>query len=168
MLFFYQFILCLFFLPFDFSRCFTWNFFYLAVHSHVYINPITYSYSPLLCFKASSSTGPSNSKLINHFIGMGFSEKMVVKAIEQDGKSTLLLHFDHSFYLESLIYNALLINVQGKETQIPYWSISSHTRWVTLPSFRHCSWFNCDMISYYVDDTVMFGLPSSDGFSWCG
>lgn len=36
--------------------------------------------------EASSSTGPSNSKLINHFIGMGFSEKMVVKAIEQDGE----------------------------------------------------------------------------------
>ncbi|WKA04389.1 hypothetical protein VitviT2T_022433 [Vitis vinifera] len=36
--------------------------------------------------EASSSTGPSNSKLINHFMGMGFSEKMVVKAIEQDGE----------------------------------------------------------------------------------
>lgn len=36
--------------------------------------------------EASSSTVPSNSKLINHFIGMGFSEKMVVKAIEQDGE----------------------------------------------------------------------------------
>ncbi|KAL7190362.1 hypothetical protein ACSBR2_022607 [Camellia fascicularis] len=34
--------------------------------------------------EASSSTGCSNSKLIQHFVGMGFPEKMVAKAIEEN------------------------------------------------------------------------------------
>ncbi|KAA8530223.1 hypothetical protein F0562_004932 [Nyssa sinensis] len=36
--------------------------------------------------EASSSVGPSNSKLIHHFVGMGFSEKKVAKAIEENGE----------------------------------------------------------------------------------
>ncbi|KAL3643971.1 hypothetical protein CASFOL_011903 [Castilleja foliolosa] len=35
-------------------------------------------------FEASSSTGP-RSKLIHHFVGMGFTEKMVSKAIDENG-----------------------------------------------------------------------------------
>ncbi|XP_059670147.1 DNA (cytosine-5)-methyltransferase DRM2-like isoform X1 [Cornus florida] len=36
--------------------------------------------------EASSSAGSSHSKLIHHFVGMGFSEKMVAKAIEENGE----------------------------------------------------------------------------------
>ncbi|KAM7509141.1 hypothetical protein LguiA_019594 [Lonicera macranthoides] len=35
--------------------------------------------------EASSSAGPSNSNLIHRFVGMGFSEKLVAKAIEENG-----------------------------------------------------------------------------------
>ncbi|XP_041009061.1 DNA (cytosine-5)-methyltransferase DRM2-like isoform X2 [Juglans microcarpa x Juglans regia] len=36
--------------------------------------------------EASSSAGPSNCKLIDHFIGMGFSTKMVAKAMQENGE----------------------------------------------------------------------------------
>ncbi|BBH08963.1 domains rearranged methyltransferase 2 [Prunus dulcis] len=36
--------------------------------------------------EASSSQGPSNSKVVDHFVGMGFSGKMVAKAIEEHGE----------------------------------------------------------------------------------
>nr|GEW51818.1 DNA (cytosine-5)-methyltransferase DRM2-like [Tanacetum cinerariifolium] len=36
---------------------------------------------------ASSSAGPSNDNLVQHFIGMGFPEKFVMKAIKQNGES---------------------------------------------------------------------------------
>ncbi|KAK6913093.1 C-5 cytosine methyltransferase, partial [Dillenia turbinata] len=36
--------------------------------------------------KPSSSIGPSKSKLIHHFVGMGFPEKLVAKAIEENGE----------------------------------------------------------------------------------
>ncbi|KAG7985640.1 hypothetical protein I3843_03G036800 [Carya illinoinensis] len=38
------------------------------------------------CGEARSTAGCSNSKLIDHFIGMGFSKKMVSKAIQENGK----------------------------------------------------------------------------------
>lgn len=41
--------------------------------------------------QASSSTSASRSKLINHFVGMGFSEKLVSKAIEENGSSSIIL-----------------------------------------------------------------------------
>ncbi|XP_057464266.1 DNA (cytosine-5)-methyltransferase DRM2-like [Actinidia eriantha] len=37
--------------------------------------------------EASSSTGSCHSKLIQHFVGMGFPEQMVAKAIEENGES---------------------------------------------------------------------------------
>lgn len=36
--------------------------------------------------KASSSGGSSCSKIIDHFVGMGFSEKMVARVIQEHGK----------------------------------------------------------------------------------
>ncbi|KAF5479623.1 hypothetical protein F2P56_000429, partial [Juglans regia] len=38
------------------------------------------------CGEARSTAGCSNSKLIDHFIGMGFSKKMVSKAIQENGE----------------------------------------------------------------------------------
>lgn len=47
--------------------------------------------------KASSSPGSSNSKIFDHFVGMGFSEKLVSKVIQENGKSTSLLHLSMDF-----------------------------------------------------------------------
>ncbi|CAK9179521.1 unnamed protein product [Ilex paraguariensis] len=69
--------------------------------------------------EASSSVDPSShSKLVHHFIGMGFSEKLVTKAIEENGQgntesiletlltySVSLTHFETlscSFFLHRL------------------------------------------------------------------
>ncbi|KAH0984852.1 hypothetical protein GBA52_012029 [Prunus armeniaca] len=38
------------------------------------------------CGESSSSPGPSNSKVVDHFVGMGFSGKMVAKAIQEHGE----------------------------------------------------------------------------------
>ncbi|GAB4849221.1 DNA (cytosine-5-)-methyltransferase [Ancistrocladus abbreviatus] len=38
------------------------------------------------CCEASSSAGPSSLKLFQHFVGMGFSEKLVRRAIEENGE----------------------------------------------------------------------------------
>ncbi|KAL6994357.1 hypothetical protein U1Q18_012461 [Sarracenia purpurea var. burkii] len=38
---------------------------------------------------AGSSAGSSHSKLINHFVGMGFPENMVAKAIQENGNCTV-------------------------------------------------------------------------------
>lgn len=52
--------------------------------------------------EASSSTDRSHFKLIDHFVGMGFSEKMVAKAIEENGEGNTEL------ILETLLtYSAL-------------------------------------------------------------
>lgn len=37
--------------------------------------------------EASSSAGPSNSKLVQHFLGMGFSEQLISKAIKENGEA---------------------------------------------------------------------------------
>ncbi|XP_031249866.1 DNA (cytosine-5)-methyltransferase DRM1 isoform X1 [Pistacia vera] len=36
--------------------------------------------------EASSSSGSSSTKMIDHFVGMGFSEEMVIKAIQENGE----------------------------------------------------------------------------------
>ncbi|XP_057983898.1 DNA (cytosine-5)-methyltransferase DRM2 [Malania oleifera] len=60
--------------------------------------------------EACSSSGPSNSNLIQHFVGMGFSEKMVVKAIEENGKGST------ESILETLLtYSALEDTPQEKQ-----------------------------------------------------
>ncbi|GLT53642.1 hypothetical protein SLA2020_269000 [Shorea laevis] len=60
--------------------------------------------------EASSSAGSSDSKLIDHFIGMGFSEKMVAKAIQENGKENT------DSILETLLtYSALESSPQGQQ-----------------------------------------------------
>lgn len=41
--------------------------------------------------KASSSAGSSSSKMIDHFVGMGFSEEVVAKAIQENGMAAIFL-----------------------------------------------------------------------------
>lgn len=68
---------------------------------HFWFLPIQFSSLTITCFmtmfsyifknliQVSSSTGSSHSKLIDHFVGMGFPEKMVRKAIEENGNWTV-------------------------------------------------------------------------------
>lgn len=39
--------------------------------------------------KASSSAGSSSSKTIDHFVGMGFPEEVVAKAIQENGMAAI-------------------------------------------------------------------------------
>ncbi|XP_062010157.1 DNA (cytosine-5)-methyltransferase DRM1-like [Rosa rugosa] len=58
--------------------------------------------------EGSSSPGPSNTKVFGHFVSMGFSQKMVAKAIQEHGEEdadsileSLLLYSMPSFLLMS-------------------------------------------------------------------
>ncbi|KAK8710240.1 hypothetical protein V6N13_145574 [Hibiscus sabdariffa] len=50
-----------------------------------------------IVFKVSSSADSPNSSLIHHFVGMGFSEKLVAQAIEENGQD------DSNLILETLL-----------------------------------------------------------------
>ncbi|XP_024974277.1 DNA (cytosine-5)-methyltransferase DRM2-like [Cynara cardunculus var. scolymus] len=52
--------------------------------------------------EASSSAGPSNPNLLQHFLGMGFSEQLIVKAIKENGEANT------ESILESLLTYAAL------------------------------------------------------------
>jgi hypothetical protein len=45
-----------------------------------------------LSLKASSFAGPSNTKVFDHFISMGFPAEVVSKVIQEYGKSIALLY----------------------------------------------------------------------------
>ncbi|XP_031405610.1 DNA (cytosine-5)-methyltransferase DRM2 [Punica granatum] len=70
--------------------------------------------------EASSSAGSSNTKLFDHFVGMGFSEKLVSKAINEneDGNSDVILE-------ALLTYAALEDSPQEQETETVVPNISS-------------------------------------------
>lgn len=57
----------------------------------------------------SSSPGSSNSKVIDHFVGMGFSEKFVVKAIQENGEENT------DSILESILTYSALENSPAKQ-----------------------------------------------------
>ncbi|XP_076938877.1 DNA (cytosine-5)-methyltransferase DRM2-like [Bidens hawaiensis] len=60
--------------------------------------------------EASTSRGVSNSKLVQHFLGMGFSEEMIAKAIKENGEA------DTELILESLLtYGALALEESRDE-----------------------------------------------------
>ncbi|KAL0554854.1 hypothetical protein IC582_008782 [Cucumis melo] len=61
---------------------------------------------------ASSSAGPSNSKTVDHFIGMGFSAKMVAKAIEDNGEENT------DSILETLLTLSALENSPPKQQHV--------------------------------------------------
>ncbi|XP_022989083.1 DNA (cytosine-5)-methyltransferase DRM2 isoform X1 [Cucurbita maxima] len=61
---------------------------------------------------ASSSAGPSNSKIVDHFIGMGFSAKMVMKAIEENGEENT------NSILETLLTLSALENSPPKQQHV--------------------------------------------------
>lgn len=58
----------------------------------------------LFCFlQASSSSEPSKTKVSDHFVSMGFSHKMVVKAIQEHGMSIVPFLSGARFYLACFI-----------------------------------------------------------------
>ncbi|KAM1712651.1 hypothetical protein ACFX12_023505 [Malus domestica] len=60
--------------------------------------------------ESSSSAGPSNTKVLDHFVAMGFSEKMVVKAIQEHGEENT------DSILETLLtYSALESSPEEKQ-----------------------------------------------------
>ncbi|GAB4846736.1 DNA (cytosine-5-)-methyltransferase [Ancistrocladus abbreviatus] len=64
------------------------------------------------CCEASSSVGPSSSKLFSHFVGMGFSEKLVRRAIEENGED------NSETILETLLtYSALGNSPQNHDAE---------------------------------------------------
>lgn len=69
--------------------CFIFNFFQYVIKKHRY-SLLTKVCYPFFSLKASSSVGSSGSKLIDHFVGMGFPEKMVAEAIQENGKDPFL------------------------------------------------------------------------------
>lgn len=63
-----------------------------------------------LFLQASSSSEPSKTKVSDHFVSMGFSHKMVAKAIQEHGMSTVPFHSGANFYLACFILNLSLFN----------------------------------------------------------
>lgn len=78
---------------------------------------------PFCGFKAISTTDLSHSKLIHHFVGMGFPEELVAKAIEENGNCTVTLPV--LFECEDNV-NDYWKNVQEGEIQNLYSKLCLH------------------------------------------
>lgn len=100
-------------------------------------------FGSLFYFQASSSASSSNSKLIDHFVGMGFSEEMVVKAIKENGKVCFSLMWCITFFTLNALYLICLLKSQERIIWIQYWKLFSHTQWVnSSPCILHfCLFF---------------------------
>ena len=64
--------------------------------------------------KASSSRDPSNSKMFDYFVAMGFCDKLVSKVIQEHGKKP---YFTQVWFLGislGMTSNFVFINIQGK------------------------------------------------------
>lgn len=59
-----------------------------------------------------SSAGCSNSKLLDHFVGMGFEVEMVAKAIQEHGKKSVSFDFGTIFFFKS---SCTLVEYPGEE-----------------------------------------------------
>ncbi|XP_052191449.1 DNA (cytosine-5)-methyltransferase DRM2-like [Diospyros lotus] len=99
--------------------------------------------------KASSSTAVPCSNLINHFVGMGFSQKMVAKAIEENGEGNT----------ESIL-----------ETLLTYSAIESSPQQPQPIDFDYCSLeddenFHCDLsdsVSWSEDEECTDSLSDKE------
>ncbi|KAI3813146.1 hypothetical protein L1987_17863 [Smallanthus sonchifolius] len=101
--------------------------------------------------EASSSTGISNSKLVQHFLGMGFSEQMIAKAIKENGETNT------ESILESLLtYGALALEESPDEPN------SCH-----LSSPQQQQFVDNGQLSSDYDESVLADLSDSDD-SWSG
>ncbi|KAL8200743.1 hypothetical protein R6Q57_012082 [Mikania cordata] len=101
--------------------------------------------------EASSSAGPLNSKLVQQFLGMGFSEQMIAKAIKENGEA------DTESILESLLtYGALAHEDSPDEPN------SCH-----LNSPQDQQYVDNGQLSSDYDESVLDDLSDSDD-SWSG
>ncbi|KAK1416969.1 hypothetical protein QVD17_26089 [Tagetes erecta] len=101
--------------------------------------------------EASSSSGVSNSKLVQHFLGMGFSEEMIAKAIKENGEA------DTESILESLLtYGALALEESPDE----------HNSCL-INSPQQQQYVDNGQLSSDYDESVLADLSDSDD-SWSG
>ncbi|KAJ0826001.1 putative DNA (cytosine-5-)-methyltransferase [Helianthus annuus] len=101
--------------------------------------------------EASSSAGSSNSKLVQHFLGMGFSKEMIAKAIKENGEANT------ESILESLLtYGALASEESPDELN------SCH-----LNSPQQQQFVDNDQLSSDYDESLLADLSDSDD-SWSG
>ncbi|MFS8032137.1 putative DNA (cytosine-5-)-methyltransferase [Helianthus anomalus] len=100
---------------------------------------------------SSSAAGSSNSKLVQHFLGMGFSEEMIAKAIKENGEANT------ESILESLLtYGALASEESPDERN------SCH-----LNSPQQQQFVDNDHLSSDYDESLLADLSDSDD-SWSG
>lgn len=97
--------------------------------------------------EASSSAGPSNSKLVQHFLGMGFSEQLIAKAIKENGEANT------ESILESLLTYSVLESDSPDEQN-------------SCPQQVQCVEENGELSSDY-DESLCDDLSESDD-SWSG
>ncbi|KAK9052408.1 hypothetical protein SSX86_029037 [Deinandra increscens subsp. villosa] len=101
--------------------------------------------------EASSSAGPSNSNLVQQFLGMGFPEEMIAKAIKENGEANT------DAILESLLtYGALALEESPDELNSCHHSSPQQQQFVD----------NGQLSSDY-DESVLADLSDSDD-SWSG
>ena len=84
----------------------------------------------LLPLKASSSPDSSNSKMFDHFVAMGFCDKLVSKVIQEHGKKP---YFTQVWFLGislGMTSNFVFINIQGKIMQIYFLKLFWNYWWV--------------------------------------
>ncbi|XP_071692761.1 DNA (cytosine-5)-methyltransferase DRM2-like [Rutidosis leptorrhynchoides] len=100
--------------------------------------------------EASSSAGPSNSKVIDHFLGMGFAEQLVLKAIKEHGED------DTDSILESILTYAAL-----EESHDEVNLCDQQQEYVDNGNA------NGGQVSFDSDDSLFDDLSDSD-YSWSG
>nr|XP_043607541.1 DNA (cytosine-5)-methyltransferase DRM2-like isoform X2 [Erigeron canadensis] len=103
--------------------------------------------------EASSSVGPSNSKVVQHFLGMGFTEQMIAKAIEEN---CILCAGEAN---QESILNSLLSYAAIEESRDELNSASQQQHFVDSS--------NGQLSSDY-DESVLDDLSESDSWSWSG
>ncbi|CAI9260926.1 unnamed protein product [Lactuca saligna] len=105
--------------------------------------------------EASSSSGPSNSNLFQHFLGMGFSEQSIAKAIKENGEANT------ESILESLLtYSVLEVEDSPDELN------SCHLNSPQQQEQQQCV-ENGELSSDY-DESLCDDLSESDDSSWSG
>ncbi|KAF5792179.1 putative DNA (cytosine-5-)-methyltransferase [Helianthus annuus] len=98
--------------------------------------------------EASSSAGSSNSNLVQHFLGMGFSERLVIQAIKENVEG------DTESILETLLTHSALDNSPEEHNSC---DLSYHQQ-------EQC--VNNDELSSDYDESLLEELSESDSWSW--
>ncbi|KAL7609929.1 hypothetical protein Lser_V15G13203 [Lactuca serriola] len=109
--------------------------------------------------EASSSAGPSNSNLFQHFLGMGFSEQLIAKAIKENGEANT------ESILESLLTYSVL-EVEDSPDELNSCHLNSPQQQQQQQQQQSCV-ENGELSSDY-DESVCDDLSESDDSSWSG